>query len=60
MIYAIHRYQREYIWIKSQWETLFDEMQENDPRYFLGLIICINQITNTLAVQRLEVVDGQQ
>jgi hypothetical protein len=60
VIYAIPRYQREYTWSKGQWETLFDDMQENNPGYFLGSIICINQTTDTLAVQRLEVVDGQQ
>lgn len=60
VVYAIPRYQREYTWSKSQWETLFDDVQENDPGYFLGSMICINQTTDTLAVQRLEVVDGQQ
>jgi uncharacterized protein with ParB-like and HNH nuclease domain len=60
VVYAIPRYQREYTWSKSQWETLFDDVQENDPGYFLGSIICINQTTDALAVQRLEVVDGQQ
>lgn len=60
VVYAIPRYQREYTWKKEQWESLFDDVQENDPGYFLGSIICINQTTDTLAVQRLEVVDGQQ
>jgi hypothetical protein len=60
VVYAIPRYQREYTWSKSQWEALFDDVQENDPGYFLGSIICINQTNDTLAVQRLEVVDGQQ
>lgn len=60
VVYAIPRYQREYTWSKGQWESLFDDVQENDPGYFLGSIICINQTTDTLAVQRLEVVDGQQ
>lgn len=60
VVYAIPRYQREYTWNKTQWETLFDDVQENNPGYFLGSIICINQTTDTLAVQRLEVVDGQQ
>lgn len=60
VVYAIPRYQREYTWSKGQWETLFDDVQENDPGYFLGSIICINQTSDTLAVQRLEVVDGQQ
>jgi len=60
VVYAIPRYQREYTWKKEQWESLFDDVQENDPGYFLGSIICINQTSDTLAVQRLEVVDGQQ
>lgn len=60
VVYAVPRYQREYTWSKSQWESLFDDVQENEPGYFLGSIICINQTTDTLAVQRLEVVDGQQ
>jgi Protein of unknown function DUF262/Protein of unknown function (DUF1524) len=60
VVYAIPRYQREYTWSKPQWETLFDDVQENDSGYFLGSIICINQTSDTLAVQRLEVVDGQQ
>ena len=60
VVYAIPRYQREYTWKIDQWESLFDDVEENDPGYFLGSIICINQTTDTLAVQRLEVVDGQQ
>lgn len=60
VVYAIPRYQREYTWKMEQWESLFDDVEENDPGYFLGSIICINQTTDTLAVQRLEVVDGQQ
>jgi len=60
VVYAIPRYQREYTWKVDQWEALFDDVEENDPGYFLGSIICINQTTDTLAVQRLEVVDGQQ
>ncbi len=60
VVYAIPRYQREYTWSTSQWEMLFEDVQENDPGYFLGSIICINQTTDILAVQQLEVVDGQQ
>lgn len=60
VVYAIPRYQREYTWRLEQWEALFDDIEENDPGYFLGSIICINHTTDTLAVQRLEVVDGQQ
>ena len=60
VIYAIPRYQREYTWGKNQWENLFDDVLENDPGYFLGSIICINQSTDALSVQKLELVDGQQ
>ena len=60
VVYAIPRYQREYTWGKNQWESLFDDVLENDLGYFLGSIICINQSTDVLTVQKLEVVDGQQ
>lgn len=60
VIYAIPRYQREYTWGKWQWDTLFEDLLDNDPSYFLGSIICINQSTDALAIQSLELVDGQQ
>lgn len=60
VVYAIPRYQREYAWGRVQWENLFDDILENDPGYFLGSIICINQSSDALSVQKLEVVDGQQ
>lgn len=60
VVYAIPRYQREYTWGRYQWESLFDDVLENDPGYFLGSIICINQSTDTHSVQKLELVDGQQ
>lgn len=60
VVYQIPRYQREYTWTKTHWENLFDDILENNPSYFLGSIICINQSTDTLAVQSLELVDGQQ
>ncbi|KJS33044.1 MAG: type I restriction-modification system protein [Desulfatitalea sp. BRH_c12] len=60
VVFAIPRYQREYSWGKNQWENLFDDVVENNLGYFLGSIICINQSTDALAVQKLELVDGQQ
>lgn len=60
VVYAIPRYQREYTWGKNQWENLFDDVRENGSGYFLGSIICINQSTDALSVQKLELVDGQQ
>ena len=58
--YFVPRYQRAYTWSKSQWEALFDDLLDNDPGYFLGSIICINQTGDTHDVQKLELVDGQQ
>lgn len=60
VVYVIPRYQREYKWGKGSWDNLFDDLLENDPHYFLGSIICINQSDDALAVQELELVDGQQ
>jgi hypothetical protein len=60
IIYSIPRYQREYTWGKWQWDTLFEDLVENDKNYFLGSIICINQTKDSLEVRSLELVDGQQ
>lgn len=60
VVYAIPRYQREYTWSRAQWDALFDDLLENEPNYFLGSIICINQSQDALSVQSLELVDGQQ
>lgn len=60
LIYSVPRYQREYTWGKNQWDTLFEDLLENNSSYFLGSIICINKSTDTLATQDLELVDGQQ
>src|SRR5690606_41177961 len=60
VIYTIPRYQREYTWGKGQWDALFEDLLENEPNYFLGSIICINQSQDALTVQSLELVDGQQ
>lgn len=60
VIYTIPRYQREYTWTKKHWESLFDDLLENDSGYFLGSIICINQNRDALQADNLEVVDGQQ
>src|SRR5690606_12477372 len=60
VIYAIPRYQREYTWSRAQWDAQFDDLLDNEANYFLGSIICINQSQDALAVQSLELVDGQQ
>ena len=53
--YIIPPYQREYSWKEEQWESLFNDIYENESGYFLGTIICISSETN-----KLDVIDGQQ
>jgi len=60
VVYFIPRYQREYSWSRWHWESLFDDVIENNPGYFFGSIICINQTTDALSTQKLEIIDGQQ
>lgn len=58
--FKVPRYQREYVWRRDDWASLFDDLWENPPGYFLGSMICINRSDDTMQVQELEVVDGQQ
>lgn len=60
VVYKIPRYQREYSWSRTEWESLIDDILDNDPGYYLGSIICINPSTDSLGIQELELVDGQQ
>jgi uncharacterized protein with ParB-like and HNH nuclease domain len=58
--FVVPKYQREYVWKKTQWEDLFDDIQDNPTGHFLGSIICINRADDAIQTQLLEVVDGQQ
>lgn len=58
--FVVPKYQREYVWKKTHWEDLFDDIQSNPTGHFLGSIICINRSDDTYLTQELEVVDGQQ
>lgn len=60
VLYRIPPYQREYSWYKAQWEDLFEDLLEADGAHFLGTIITLDQTTDTLAGNILQVVDGQQ
>ena len=60
IIYFIPKYQREYVWNKNNWESLFDDISENEENHFLGSIICINQKLDSQDNDRLELIDGQQ
>lgn len=58
--YHIPKYQRQYVWNKSNWETLFDDVEESNGGHFLGSIICINTQTDSNKAADFELVDGQQ
>ena len=60
--FHVPKYQREYTWRKWQWEQLLNDIEDNDPRYFMGSIICVNEAQSISAGDELifEVVDGQQ
>jgi len=60
LVFQIPRYQREYTWSKNNWETIFDDLIENEIGYFIGSIVCINTSTISEGLQSLELVDGQQ
>jgi len=60
--FHVPKYQREYTWKKPQWDQLLNDIEDNDPGYFMGSIICVND-TQTMTTGDeiiLEVVDGQQ
>lgn len=58
--YIVPRYQREYMWSKSDWELLFDDVLDNESGYYVGSIVCINRSTDSNKITELELVDGQQ
>ena len=61
LVYFVPKYQREYVWGKSNWESLFDDVIDNESEHFLGSIICIgHKSANSLDPIRLELIDGQQ
>lgn len=60
--YHVPKYQREYTWGKRDWERLIQDIDENDPGYFMGSIICVNDGEEESPGDEIiyEVVDGQQ
>lgn len=60
--FHVPKYQREYTWKKWQWEQLLNDIEDNDPGYFMGSIICVIDAQSITAGDELifEVVDGQQ
>lgn len=60
--FHVPKYQREYTWKKWQWDQLLNDIEDNDPGYFMGSIICVNDNPEITSGDELifEVVDGQQ
>ena len=58
--FFIPKYQREYVWGQSNWDALFNDLDESPSGHFLGSIICVNGQKDAMAGSRLELIDGQQ
>lgn len=60
--FHVPKYQREYTWRKWQWEQLLNDIEDNEPGYFMGSIICVNDAQSIQSGSEIifEVVDGQQ
>lgn len=58
--YIVPKYQREYVWKRSNWEKLLDDVIDNPKGHFLGSIITVNKNTDALTIAELELIDGQQ
>lgn len=59
--YHVPKYQREYVWSKTEWETLMNDIDENSPDYFIGSIIVVSNHDDRPGAEKVyEVVDGQQ
>lgn len=60
--YHVPKYQREYTWGKWDWERLLQDIDENDPGYFMGSLICVKDGDPLTPGDELtyEIVDGQQ
>lgn len=60
--YHIPRFQREYVWGKSNWGKLLEDIYENEVGHYMGSIICVHETEEYVHGQELiyEVVDGQQ
>ena len=58
--FFIPKYQREYVWGWSNWDALFNDLEESQHGHFLGSIICVNNQVDAMASSKLELIDGQQ
>lgn len=60
--YHVPKYQRQYTWRLYNWETLLNDITENEAGYFMGSIIVVNDKSDTRPnIETIyQVVDGQQ
>jgi hypothetical protein len=58
--FFIPKYQREYVWGWSNWDALFNDLDESPSGHFLGSIICVNGQKDSMVGSKLELIDGQQ
>ena len=60
--YHIPKYQREYVWGKYHWETLLNDINENEPDYFIGSVIVVTNSGDLRPGEEkiYQVIDGQQ
>lgn len=62
-IYKIPRNQRKYVWTKSNWSELMNDLQfamESNSEHFLGSIVLSDEKTLSTNIERYEIIDGQQ
>jgi uncharacterized protein with ParB-like and HNH nuclease domain len=60
--YHIPKYQREYVWGRFHWETLLNDINENNFDYFIGSVIVVGNSTELRPGEEkiYQVIDGQQ
>lgn len=60
--YHIPKYQREYVWGRYHWETLINDINENEPDYFIGSVIVVSHSSDLRPGEEkiYQVIDGQQ
>lgn len=60
LFYVVPKYQREYSWSSNDWEKLLQDIDENEPGYFLGSFIVVEKYSSAIDHKVFELIDGQQ
>lgn len=58
IIQRVPNYQRPYTWKDEQINNLWEDLNDNEDKYFLGTFVFNNEYLNSLNIK--EIVDGQQ